>query len=73
MSFFSYTANIWIEDECKEEVVHGLTFGNCWSEAMNNIEAYYAGDLISVELMETDSDDIYEFELNEKMMKTPVS
>lgn len=67
MSFFNYTAKIWNEVDEKEEVVHGITFGSCWSEAMNNIESYYAGDLITVEMTETDSDYVYEFEFNEKM------
>ena len=62
-----YEARVW--NECKgqhgeEEVIHGITFGEGYVEAMENIEKWYGDELISIKMymLEEASVPIYEFE-----------
>ena len=61
-----YEVHSWNEVADKEDIVHGITFGENYSDAMYNIEKYYGDTLISVKLFmcEEVENPIYEFEIN---------
>lgn len=47
-----YTIKIWNELSENTEVVHGVTFGDSYVDAIKNIEDYYGSDIVSIEYME---------------------
>lgn len=62
-----YEARIWNEfkgEHGEEEVVHGITFAETFTEAASNLESYYGSDLLVLKtyMMEEESVPIYEFE-----------
>jgi len=61
-----YEAHVWNEIFKKEEIVHGITFGEDFADAMYNIEHYYGDDIISIKLymLEETNFPVYEFEIN---------
>lgn len=64
---FEYILNTWNELDEKEEIVHGITFGKNYTEAMSNIEGYYGDTIIAIEKLcglEEVSVPVYEIEMN---------
>lgn len=64
---FEYVLNTWNECDKKEEIVHGITFGKDYTEAMSNIESYYGDTIIAIEKLyglEEVTAPIYEIEFN---------
>lgn len=59
-----YTAKIWNEIEEKEEICHGIAFGDSFADAMFEIESYYKDTLIwvTLSLLESNGCKVYEFE-----------
>lgn len=50
------------EKENKYEIIHGVTFGNTYTEAMENIESYYGDDIINVKLYMNEEHSVYEID-----------
>ena len=61
-----YEAEIYNEIKEKVENVHGVTFANTFSEAMEKIEGYYGDELCSVMLFMLEENEIYEFEMTKE-------
>lgn len=57
-----YEAMVWNEDEDKSEILHGITFGESYTNAMSNIEKYYGDEIISIKMFMNEENFIYEFE-----------
>lgn len=64
MSPFEYEVNIY--DDFSEnggfEIVHGITFGYTYAEAMENIEKYYGNNIIDVKLFMNEEQSVYELD-----------
>ena len=61
-----YEVEVWNSDEKKIETVHGVTFGDTFTEAMEKIEGYYGEDLCSVTIFLLEESEVYEFENTQK-------
>ena len=48
---FEYIVELWHLDVNEEEVNHGITFAENYTEAMSNIETYYGDELVSIDMM----------------------
>ena len=57
-----YKAIVWNEIECENEEVHGITFGETYTEALELIEKYYGDDIISIELIMHEEGEVFEFD-----------
>lgn len=55
-----YSALIWNDINKTSERVTGITFGENYTDAMKNIEAYYGEDLIKVTLELEEEATVYE-------------
>lgn len=65
MSPFEYEVHIYNEYsdvENKEEIIHGITFGCTYAEAMENIESYYGGDIIDIKIYANEEQTVYELD-----------
>ena len=57
-----YEAIIWNDDSRKYDKIHGITFGENYTQAMQNIEKYYGTDIVSIKLFMNEENSIYELE-----------
>ena len=60
-----YEVQIYDEFSSKEnkyEIIHGITFGNTYAEAMENIEEYYRNQIIDVKLYMNEEQTVYELD-----------
>lgn len=61
-----YEAMIWNDVEGKRETVHGITFGESYTDAMSNIEKYYGDEIIDIKMFMNEENTIYEFERSQE-------
>ena len=60
---FEYEIKIFESDEKTERIVHGITFGNNYADAVENIESYYGDTIIEIlHVFMNDACSVYEFE-----------
>lgn len=61
-----YEVMVWNDDEGKSEILHGITFGESYTDAMSNIEKYYGNEIIDIRLFMNEENTIYEFERSQE-------
>lgn len=57
-----YKVTVWIEEEEKNKIYYGITFGENYTEAMAKIEDYYGKEIIDVKLFMNEEGEVFEFE-----------